>query len=487
MSDLCKLTAREAVALLRRRSLSPLDLIAAAQARIEAIDSRINALPTRCFDRARAQARRIMGDDAPRPGCHLHGLPIVVKDLTAVAGVRFTEGSRVFADRVADRSDIAVETLEANGAIVVAKSNTPEFGAGGNTVNDVFGATLNPWDTRLTSGGSSGGSAAALATGEAWLATGTDMAGSIRYPAAYCAVVGLRPSPGRVAHGPRNLCFGTFNVDGPMARNVADIALMLDAMTAEHPEDPLSLPPPAVPFLATVEQALQGSRRALRVAWSPDLGVAPLDPELRRICTEAVRTFERVGASVDEACPDLGDANRAFYVLRNMQRAAGAELLRRHRDQLSPEIVHYTEKGLAQSADEIAAAENTRGAIYHRMVAFFQAYDILATPTVVAPPYDVRLRHLMQVGDTRFDDFFAYLMLTSIITVTACPAISVPCGFTRSGLPVGLQLIAAPRNDAGLLAAAALFEAQHDFAARLPIDPRAMTTPLPDAATPDRN
>ena len=487
MADLCRLTAREAVALLRRREVSPLDLIAAAQARIEAIDSYINALPIRCFERARAHARRVMDDDAPRPACDLHGLPIVVKDLTAVAGVRFTEGSRVFADRVADRSDIAIETLEANGAIVIAKSNTPEFGAGGNTVNDVFGATLNPWDTRLTSGGSSGGSAAALATGEAWLATGTDMAGSIRYPAAYCSVVGLRPSPGRVAHGPRNLCFSTFNVDGPMARNVGDVALMLDAMVAQHAADPLSLPPPAAPFVDMVDDVLRGSRSALRVAWSPDLGVAPLDREVRRICTDAVLAFERVGASVNKACPDLGDANRAFYVLRNMQRAAGADLLRRHRDQLSPEIVHYTEKGLAQSADEIAAAENARGAIYHRMVAFFQTYDILATPTVVAPPYDVRLRHLMQVGDTRFDDFFAYLMLTSIITVTACPAISVPCGFTRAGLPVGLQLIAAPRNDAGLLAAAALFEAQHDFATRVPIDPRVVAGPLPDAATSNRN
>jgi amidase len=482
MTDLWRLTARAAVDLLRRREVSPLELIAAAEARIAAVDPAVNALPIRCFDRARAHARRLMEGGAARDGTYLHGLPIVVKDLTAVEGVRFTEGSHVFADRIADHSDIAVETLEANGAIVIAKSNTPEFGAGGNTVNDVFGATRNPWDTRFTSGGSSGGSAVALATGQAWLATGTDMAGSIRYPAACCAVVGLRPSPGRVAHGPRHLCFSTFNVDGPMARNVADVALMLDAMVAQHGADPLSLPPPAVPFLRVVDEALHRSRPGLRVAWSPDLGVAPLDPEVRRICTDAVHAFERTGATVGDACPDLGDANRAFYILRNMQRAAGAELLRQHRDELSPEIVHYTEKGLAQSADEIAAAENARGAIYHRMVAFFGDYDILATPTVVAPPFDVRQRHLMEVDGTRFDDFFAYLMLTSIITVTACPVISVPCGFTQSGLPVGLQLIAAPRNDAGLLAAAAVFEAQHDFAARVPIDPRVVQESLPPSS-----
>jgi amidase len=191
-----------------------------------------------------------------------------------------------------------------------------------------------------------------------------------------------------------------------------------------------------------------------------------------------VHAFERAGAKVEDACPDLGAANQAFFVLRNLQRAGRADLLRKHRDKLSPEIIHYTEKGLLHSGEEIAAAENARGAIYHRMIAFFESYDILATPTAIAPPYDVRMRHLMEVDGTRFADFFAHLMLTSMITVTACPAISVPCGF-RAGLPVGLQLIGAPRNDARVLAAAALLEAQHGFAARVPIEPRATAAESP--------
>jgi amidase len=473
MADLWRLTAREVRAMLRRRDVSPLELIDTAEARIAAVDPAINAIPIRCFDRARAHARKMAEKSVAhdRNPAYLYGLPIVVKDLTAVQGVRWTEGSRVYADRIASRSDIVIERLEANGAIVIGKSNTPEFGAGGNTVNDVFGATRNPWDLRMTSGGSSGGSAAAVATGEVWLATGTDMAGSIRYPSAYCSVVGFRPSPGRVAHGPRNLCFSTFNVDGPIARNVADVALMLDAMVGQHPEDPLSLPTPAKSYVEVVSEAELGT--PLRIAWSPDLGVAPLDTEVKEICTKAVRAFERAGAVVSEACPDIRDVNAAFYVLRNMQRVGGAgDLLQAHRDKLSPEIIHYTEKGLSQSAKEIGAAENTRGAVFHRMVAFFKNFDILATPTVIAPPYEVGERHLMEVGGTKFDDFFAYLVLTSIITVTTCPAISVPCGFTSSGLPIGLQLIAEPRNDAGVLAAASLFEAQHDFAARVPIEPR---------------
>ncbi|HEY1363011.1 MAG TPA: amidase [Xanthobacteraceae bacterium] len=471
-TELWKLTARQARDLLRRREVSPLDLIDAAEARITAVDADINAIPTRCFDRARARARAIIADPRSHDAAYLYGLPIVVKDLTAVQGVRWTDGSRVHADRVAQRSDVVVEKLEENGAIVIGKTNTPELGAGGNTVNDLFGATRNPWDLTRTTGGSSGGSTAAVAAGEAWLATGTDMAGSIRYPSACCSVVGLRPSPGRVAHGPRTLCFSALNVDGPIARNVADAALMLDAMVGEHPLDPLSLPRPPESYLELVSR-LEERRMPLRVAWSPDLGVAPLDPEVRDICTQAVQQFERRGARVVEKCPDLRDANTAFYVLRNMQRVGGAgDLLRQHRDKLSPEIIHYTERGLSQSAQQIGQAENVRGAIFHRMVAFFAEVDLLATPTVVAPPYDVRQRHLMEVAGTKFNDYFEYLMLTSIITLTTCPAISVPCGFTRSGLPVGLQLIAAPRNDAGVLVAAALFEAQHDFAARLPIDPR---------------
>jgi amidase len=475
MSELWRLTACDAVEHLRRGEVSPLDLINAAEARIAAIDPVVNAVPIRCFDRARADARRIMAADRTQkdqPG-FLHGLPIVVKDLTAVKDVRWTEGSRFYADRVATRSDIAVETLESRGAIVIGKTNTPEFGAGGNTTNYVLGTTLNPWDTRTTCGGSSGGAAVAVATGEAWLATGTDMAGSIRYPASYCSVVGLRPSPGRAAQGPRNLCFSTWGVQGPMARNVADTALMLDAMVGEHPEDPMSLPRPERTYLDVVRSAVGGLCKPLRVAWSPDLGVAPLDPEVRRICQQAIRGFSRSGIVVTDDCPDFSEANAAFYVLRNMQRVGGVgNLVRKHRDMFGPEIIHYTEKGFAQSAAEIAAAETARGVIFHRMVAFFRNHDILATPTVIAPPYDVRMRHLMEVDGKVFDDFFAYLMLTSIITVTTCPAVSVPCGFTASGLPVGLQFVAAPRDDAGALAAAALFEAQHDFATRVPIEPR---------------
>jgi amidase len=472
-----RLTARSAVDLLRRRETTSLELIDAAEQRIAEIEPALNALPIQCFERSRAQARRLMKQGAAEAGVgYLYGLPIVIKDLTAVAGVRWTEGSRVFADRIASRSDILVERLEANGAIVIAKSNTPEFGAGGNTVNEVFGVTRNPWDTRLTTGGSSGGSAAAVASGEAWLATGSDMAGSIRLPASFCSVVGLRPSPGRVAHGPRSLAFGMLDVDGPIARNVADAALLLDAMVGEHPEDPLSLAAPSAPFLRAALEPVAPKR----IAWSPDLGISPLHPEVRDVCGRAVATFAGLGIAVEERCPDFSQAEQSFQVLRNMQRVGGTmELLDRHHDQLSPEIVHYSTRGLSHTAREIAYAELARSTLYQSMAELFRSCDLLVTPTVMVPPFDVRQRHVMEIEGVALPDFFAWLRLTLAITVTSCPAISVPCGFTAAGLPIALQLVGKPRGEATLLSAAALFEARHSNAALLPIDPRATAAPPP--------
>jgi amidase len=476
---LYRLTARCAVDLLRRRETTSLELIDAVEQRIAQVEPALNALPIQCFERARAQARHLMKDGASDAGPgYLYGLPIVIKDLTAVAGVRWTEGSRVFADRIASRSDILVERLEANGAIVIAKSNTPEFGAGGNTVNEVFGVTRNPWDTRLTPGGSSGGSAAAVASGEAWLATGSDMAGSIRLPASFCSVVGLRPSPGRVAHGPRSLAFGMLDVDGPIARNVGDAALLLDAMVGEHPEDPLSLAAPSLQFLRAALEPVAPKR----IAWSPDLGISPLHPEVRTVCERALAAFAGLGVAIEERCPDFSQAEQSFQVLRNMQRVGGTmELLDRHRDKLSPEIVHYSTRGLSHTAREIALAELARSTLYQSMAELFRSCDLLVTPTVMVPPFDVRQRHVMEIEGVALPDFFAWLRLTLAITVTSCPAISVPCGFTAAGLPIGLQLVGKPRGEAALLSAAAVFEARHSHAALLPIDPRPTAAPPPAA------
>ena len=468
--DLIRLTATEAVGLLRRRELSPLELIDAAAARIEAVDGEINALPTRCIERAREQAKALMARSGPAPEGPgwLGGLPIAVKDYNDVAGVKTTHGSPIFAENVPEASDITVETLEANGTIPIAKSNVPEF-AGANTFNEVFGATRNPWDLGRSVGGSSGGSAAALATGQVWLATGNDLGGSLRTPASFCAVVGLRPSPGRVPRGPTEMPFDPLWVEGPLGRTVADVALMLDAEVGEHPGDPFAMPPPAVPFSA----ALREAEGPTRVAFSPDLGFAAVEPEVATVCAGAVQRFADLGAAVEEACPDFSGAAEAFQTLRALLfSVTKAPLLEAHCDQIKPEIVWNIEKGVELSAEEIARAKAERGALYQRVSRFFERYDILACPTTQVAPFPVDVRQPMEIAGRELATYIDWIAITFAITLTACPAISVPCGFTEAGLPVGLQLVGRPHGEAALLAAAHRFEAASGISQDLPIEPR---------------
>ncbi|MGH6933661.1 MAG: amidase [Dongiaceae bacterium] len=476
-AQLTDLTAQAAVELLRQREVSPLELIDAALARIAATDHAISALPTLCPERARDHARRLMSappPDQPHPGW-LAGLPIAVKDLNDVAGVRTTYGSPIFADHVPGRSDIMVERLEERGALVLAKSNTPEFGAGANTFNEVFGETRNPWNTALTCGGSSGGSAATLAAGQVWLATGSDLGGSLRTPASFCSVVGLRPSPGRVATGPQERPFGTLAVEGPMGRTVGDVALMLDAMAGWHLEDPLSLSAPAQSFQA----AAAARRLPERVAFSPDLGISPVDAEVREICAAAARRFGETGVAVEEACPDFSGAVEAFRTLRAAGFVASMmEHYEHRRDRLKPDVIWNIEHGLKLDSGDIARAETARGAIYHRLAGFFRTYDLLLCPAACVPPFDVKIRWLKELNGIPFDNYVEWIRITYALTLTSCPIVALPCGFTRDGRPVGLQLVGRPRDEAGLLAAAAAFEETMDIARQVPIEPR---TPAPSA------
>ena len=466
-SETWRLSAVDAVDLLKRGEVSPLELVDAAAARIAATDGAINALPILCLDRARDHARRLMAKPPAERGL-LGGLPIAVKDLNAVAGVRCTQGSPIFADDVPARSDIMVETLEERGAIVIGKSNTPEFGAGASTFNEVFGKTRNPWNVEKSVAGSSGGAAACVAAGQAWLATGSDLGGSLRTPASFNSVVGLRPSPGRVACGPTTLPFNTLMVEGPIARNAADCALFLDAMAGWHPEDPLSLAAPVVPFL----DAVQGARPPARIGFSPDIGIVPVDREVAAICEAATQRFAEMGAEIDDACPDFSGAIECFQTLRAAAFAAGMEpLLRGHRDKLKPEVIWNIEKGLALTADEIGRAERTRAKLYASVAAFFADHDFLLCPAAIVPPFDVDIRYVEEVDGQRFDNYVHWIAITFAITLASCPAVSAPAGFTGAGLPVGLQIVGPPRGEAAVLGAAALLEQATGIAGRLPIDP----------------
>lgn len=483
MNELIRMTARQAVTALAKRQVSPAELIDAAAERIAAVEPLVNALPTLCLDRARAAADRLVPPDPAPPG-YLHGLPVAIKDLVEVQGVRTTWGSRAFEKHVSQRSDYSVERLEGNGALIIAKSNTPEFGAGAQTFNEVFGTTANPWNTALTPAGSSGGSAVAVATGEVWLADGSDLGGSLRTPASFTGVVGLRPSPGRVAFGPRPLPFDTLSVLGPMGRNVGDCALMLDAQTGFEPRDPLSLPRPDASFVSAVDRALTAGRLpsrfagGCRIGWSPDLGLSPVDPEVVAICEAAVQRLQKLGAQVSDEAPDFRGAEDCFQVLRASNFAATVwPRIEGKTELVKPEVIWNAEKGLKLGGPEIAEARRAQGAITNRLLGYFERHDFLILPAAVAPPFDHRIRYLEEIGGRKFDTYISWLVITFAITLTGTPAISIPAGFTKSGLPVGLQVVARPRSEAELLAFCAILEADLGLSTRLPVDPVPGTLP----------
>ena len=470
--NLTDLTAREAVNLLVNGKVSPVEMINAAAEQISKTDGTLNALPTLCIDRALEKASKIMkkNKQADNSSIWLGGLPIVVKDLHDVEGVRTTYGSTLYSDHIPETSDIMVESLESNGAIVIGKSNTPEFGHGANTFNEVFGKTRNPWNPAATCGGSSGGSAVALATGQAWLATGSDLGCSLRTPSAFCSTVGLRPSPGRVARGPTRLPYDNLCVQGPMARNVADVALMLDAMAGFHPGDPISIPTPSTPFL----EASEKSSELKRVAYSSDLnGLTPIDFEVSEICKHAVKQISELDVVVEEACPDLHDARDIFQVLRANQFVGDlAPIIEKDRSKVKKEVIWNLEEGYKLTAQTLAEAERARGKLFDRIRKFFMKFDLLITPATVVPPFDINIRYLEKVGDHKFSNYYDWYTIAYAITITSLPTLSLPCGFTQNGLPIGLQIVGPPRGEAALLREAEKIERLFGVASQIPINPK---------------
>ena len=451
--ELWELTATEAVARLRRGEVSPLEMVDAAAARIAAVEPRVNALPIRFLDVARDQAKGFRRDAREHPGW-LAGLPVAIKDYNDVGGQLTTLGSPIYAQHVAPTDDRTVATMRANGAIPIAKSNVPEF-AGSHTFNPVWGVTRNPWDLGRTAGGSSGGAAAALAAHEVWLANGSCLGGSLRIPASFCGIVGLRPSAGVVPRGDGLPAFDSLWVDGPMARNVADLALLLDAMADLTRHDPLSRPVPAAGYQA----AMMRGRPPRRIGFSADLGLRKVDPEVAAICEAAARQFAAMGTAVEAASPDFSGAIDSFQVLRALLFAdVRGGLLPDERDRINPDIVWNIEKGLTLTAGEIIDARRARAALFHRVARFFDDFDLLVCPTVAVPPFPVEQRFPTEIAGERLTTYIDWMFLTFVITLTGCPAISIPCGVTAEGLPVGLQLVGRPHGDADLLGQTRLIE-----------------------------
>src|SRR5262245_44036886 len=465
MGELWQLSAAEAVDKLRRADVSPLEMVEAAVARIQAVEPLINALPIRFFDEARAQAKAFRRQPNDHPGW-LAGLPIAIKDYNDVGGQLTTYGSPIFANYRPTVDDRTIATLRANGAIPLAKSNVPEF-AGSHTFNPVWGITRNPWNLDRTAGGSSGGAAAALAAGEIWLANGSCLGGSLRIPASFCGIVGLRPSPGVVPRGDGLPAFDSLWVDGPMARNVPDLALMLDAMAALTQHDPLSYSVPPGSF----QTALQRARPPRRVGFSTNFGLRSIDPEVARICRAGAQRFAEIGCKIDEEAPDFSGAIDCFQVLRALLFAdVRGDLLPRERNRINPDIVWNIEKGQCLTADEIIRALRQRHTLFHRVAQFFDDYDLLACPTVAVAPFPVEQRYPVEIAGEKLTTYIDWMFLTFIITLVSCPAISLPCGLTQDGLPVGLQLVGRPHGDAELLGTALLLEQALGFDRLVPLD-----------------
>ena len=463
------MTATEAVSRLRHRDITPVELVEASIERIEMVDRQVNALPIRRFDEAREEARNWDADAHSGNPKSLHGLPIAVKDYNDVRGTVTTYGSPIFADNIADKSDATVRQLEQNGAITIAKSNVPEW-AGGNTFNPVFGATRNPWDLRMSVGGSSGGSAAALASGLLWLATGNDLGGSLRTPAAFNGIVGLRPGPGRVPRGSRLPAMDMLWVEGPMARCVDDLALMLDAGVGQQADDPLSFDQSGVSFVAALEETGMPER----VAFSPDLSIVSIEKEIAKICSGAAMAFADLGAEVTDDIPDFSGVLDAFQTLRAVLFATLMEpILVEHRDQIAPEIIGNIERGLNIRPLQIFESERVRCELYKKMVAFFESHDLLICPAASVAPFPVEQRYVKEIDGKPCETYIDWFSITFALTMTACPTISVPCGFTADGLPVGVQIVGKPRGEAALLRAARRFEEALGIARQLPINPRA--------------
>jgi amidase len=468
MRDLCFTSATDLVKLYRARKASPLEVMQTILARIDRVNSQVNAIVTLARESALAAARaatRALPKRAEIPP--LFGVPVTIKDLTVTKGTRTTYGSKIYEGHVPTEDALVVQRLKAAGAIVLGKTNTPEFGAGANTFNAVFGATRNPWNLALTCGGSSGGSAVALATGMGPIAHGTDLGGSLRIPAAFCGVVGFRTTPGLVPVHPRELAWDQFSVHGPMARTVGDVALMLSVLAGADDRSPISY---EVDTRTLLRAARKPSVKGWRVAWTPDLaGLIPVDAEVANVTQQGAHVFRSLGAKVEPSSPDFKETNDVVLATRGLMMAAlHADKLSQWRDQMQPGLVWNIEQGLQLTAQEIGRGEKLRTILWHRVRTFFEHYDLLVLPTVAVKPFPVEQPYPAAINGQPLTNYTQWFYLTYAISLTGLPAISVPCGFTREGLPLGLQIVGRRRQEAAVLCAAAAFEHAAPWADRIP-------------------
>ena len=453
-TELVFMPATELAARLRRKEVSAREVLSAHIAQIERVNPRLNAIVTTAFDRAMSDARR--ADDAMARGTPLgalHGLPIAHKDLVETEGIRTTRGSPFYRDFVPTQDAPIIRRMRAAGAVTLGKTNTPEFGAGSHTFNTVFGATRNPYDTGKTCGGSSGGAAVALASGMIPIADGSDTGGSLRNPAAFCNVVGFRPSPGRVVGGGS---WGPLSVSGPMARTVADVALLLSVQAAGNDlSSPLAITEDGARFAAPLDREFRG----VRIAWWRGLGGIPVERDVSTVVNATRSVFEQLGCVVEDAEPDFAGIDEAFPTLRHPSYHASYSGLAKQRPEWIKETIHWEiREAERQTGADVGRAMARQARAYADSQQFFSRYEYFVLPVTQVMPFDVNIAYPTNVAGTPMTTYIDWMRSCWYITFLANPAISVPAGFSTAGLPVGLQIVGRHRADWSVLQLAHAFE-----------------------------
>ena len=457
LAELCFIDAVDLARMIRDKEVSALEVMTAFLSRIEQVNPKVNAVCSFIGEEAALNAAKKADEKLAKgePVGPLHGLPHAVKDLALTDGIRTTFGSRIYKDFIAGEDALFVERLKQGGAIIIGKTNTPEFGAGSQTFNEVFGATRNPYDLSKTCGGSSGGAAVALACGMLPLADGSDLGGSLRNPASFCNVVGFRPSPGRVPSHPVMLAWNTLAVEGPMGRTVQDVALLLSVMAGPDERSPISINEPG----STFSRPLQRDFKGARIAWSRDLGRYPVQPVVNEVCDRARSVFAALGCQVDDGQPDFYDADEIFQTLRAwaFAQTRGDDFIK-HRSLMKDTVIWNIEQGLKLSGVDVARAEAKRTQLYHRVREFMERYEFLILPVSQVAPFPVDIDWVREINGVKMGSYIDWMATCYAITLTGLPAISVPCGFTSDGLPIGLQIVGRHQRDFDVLQLAFAFE-----------------------------
>jgi amidase len=451
MSEIPDLSATELHRLIARRELSPVELVEACLQRVEWFNGVLNAVVTlseRALDDARALEREVAKGKV-RPLC---GLPVGIKDVTPVAGLRTTYGCPLYADHVPREDALVVRRLREAGAVILGKTNCPEFAAGGNTFNQVFGCTRNPWNPARSAGGSTGGGAAALASGMIALAEGTDLGGSLRIPASFCGVVGLRPSAGLVPTWPSDWLWDTLQVTGPIARTAADVGLMLDAIAGPSDLSPISQPTAGRHFATAIAA---GIRPGLCLAYCPDLIGIGVDPEVERVCRAAAFGLQQFGITVEEVALDLSAGRDAFLALRGLWFVAQMHSRLEHLEEFGPNVAGNIRAGLKTTTAELGAAEQVRGRVRETVLELLSRFDHLVTPAMAVPPFPVEQNYPETVAGRKMKTYVDWIAPTFVLSLTGLPVVAVPCGLDLEELPVGLQIVGRPFGEEAVLALAA--------------------------------